>query len=907
MSVFRRLIFFGLLPLIFGALFWLRAQPFIADTSFFNLLEEYDAQMERYERLYNRRLWQETALRRAQSVDSVCANADSSQYAALRAENCLLRAQVAYSADKADSAAFWAKKATLHFDIVLNNYKKAKLKDTELFRTEALYTEALAFAILNAQKSDDASLRKLHLQQLDGLTQRLQGLPAATLDDTLRSELSALVLLTKSLHTAYAPSPANYGNALALARQAVEQLEKHKRLAPKLRTLRLLRPLIYSHWFFCSRASGQAADEFMLPILRGITQFSFSHSSRQSQLDSLQSLYQERRLQDYDIPFDSISSTLATNELIALRLHALTGWLPTQADSIQQKYLPAAYRSAQSLTKALVRDNYLKRGSMSREKILFAYYSCFEDAILIAQQLYERSNDARYLQQIAAWMETQRSLFMLTQLHENQRRRFLGVPDSLMKQEDALLEQLNHLRQVLIETSPSLPLYQAAQEQVNSLQTQLNTLQSQLQNEYPKYYNLHHQPAPPTFAQLREQIGDSTTIIQFYEGTKNLFILSLHHDTTRLLRFDAEKYRRKLRPLIDFCTNADLQNPQQDSLMRYFARESHDFYQTYLAPALASPTRRLIVVADAMMHYFPLEVLCYDTLPANAQGYAQLPYLVRKMNVSYQYASSLWYRQRLDDAYPVNYQIFALAPDYSAMPNPQRNSEQHFKRRLLAPLQGAQTEVAALSETLRGYFAQGEEASELQFKTYAPQYGFLHLAAHSLLDTAEPSRSSIALTETLDTTEDNFLSAAEVKALSLNAELVVLSACETGIGTHQYGEGVVSIGSHFMYAGARSLITTLWALNDQTAPPIVSLFYLNLSKGYEKDEALRRAKLEYLDNTKNSIAAHPALWGAFVQVGDYRAAAVSGRITIWWYLLPLAAVAAIGWWALRALRQRRRF
>lgn len=110
-----------------------------------------------------------------------------------------------------------------------------------------------------------------------------------------------------------------------------------------------------------------------------------------------------------------------------------------------------------------------------------------------------------------------------------------------------------------------------------------------------------------------------------------------------------------------------------------------------------------------------------------------------------------------------------------------------------------------------------------------------------------------------------------------------------------------------MYAGARSLITTLWALNDQTAPPIVSLFYLNLSKGYEKDEALRRAKLEYLDNTKNSIAAHPALWGAFVQVGDYRAAAVSGRITIWWYLLPLAAVAAIGWWALRALRQRRRF
>jgi len=406
-SRYMRLLVLGLSVWMGGAWVWSWAQSPAENASFSLLLQEYDAQMERYEQLYNRYLWRETVERRCASVDSFCAGGDSSiGYALLRSENYLLRAQAAYDGDKTEEATKSALLATLPIELLDKKTAAAQGKDSLYLRSQLIYIEAAAFAVLNQHKSADDYARSLNLRRVDELSQRLSRLPAAAVNDTLRAELSALLLLSKSLTLAYAAPRGDYAAALSLVRQAAEQLEKHRRSAPRLRTLRLVRPLVYAHWFFCSRASGQDANDFMYPLLRGITQYSFSYESRPLWLDSLQRLYTERRLTEYDIPFDSINSTLATNDLIALRMHALAGWLPEQDDSTKQQYLPAAYRSAQQLTKALVRDNYLKRGSMSREKILFAYYHCFEDAILIAQQLYERSKDVRYLQQIAAWIKS---------------------------------------------------------------------------------------------------------------------------------------------------------------------------------------------------------------------------------------------------------------------------------------------------------------------------------------------------------------------------------------------------------------------------------------------------------------------------------------------------------------------
>jgi CHAT domain-containing protein len=106
--------------------------------------------------------------------------------------------------------------------------------------------------------------------------------------------------------------------------------------------------------------------------------------------------------------------------------------------------------------------------------------------------------------------------------------------------------------------------------------------------------------------------------------------------------------------------------------------------------------------------------------------------------------------------------------------------------------------------------------------------------------------------------------------LTLNADLVVLSACETGIGELKRGEGIVSLARAFAYAGAKSIITTLWSVNDKSTMHIMEEFYRQLHKGQPKDYALWKAKMEYLQKAK-SETAHPFFWSAFVPVGDMRA------------------------------------
>jgi hypothetical protein len=105
--------------------------------------------------------------------------------------------------------------------------------------------------------------------------------------------------------------------------------------------------------------------------------------------------------------------------------------------------------------------------------------------------------------------------------------------------------------------------------------------------------------------------------------------------------------------------------------------------------------------------------------------------------------------------------------------------------------------------------------------------------------------------------------------MQLNADLVVLSACETGFGKFEQGNGTASLARAFMYAGVPALVVSLWEVNDGSTNILMQFFYKNLSAGMDKAEALRQAKLEYIGDAKGT-AAHPAFWAAFIQLGDNR-------------------------------------
>ena len=129
-----------------------------------------------------------------------------------------------------------------------------------------------------------------------------------------------------------------------------------------------------------------------------------------------------------------------------------------------------------------------------------------------------------------------------------------------------------------------------------------------------------------------------------------------------------------------------------------------------------------------------------------------------------------------------------------------------------------------------------------------------------------------------DSLENEWLYNSELYELELNTDMVVLSACETGIGELQRGEGIISLARGFSYAGAKSIIS----VNDQQTPELMKEFYHNLNNEYTKDEALRKTKLKYIRTSSNP---EPFFWAAFIPIGDMSLIDFGQGWFIWFWIL----------------------
>ena len=158
----------------------------------------------------------------------------------------------------------------------------------------------------------------------------------------------------------------------------------------------------------------------------------------------------------------------------------------------------------------------------------------------------------------------------------------------------------------------------------------------------------------------------------------------------------------------------------------------------------------------------------------------------------------------------------------------------------------------------------GEDASERNFRKYAGSYRVLHLSTHSFLDDRQPFYSRLAFAGDSRDNDGN-LYTYEIFNLNIKAELVVLSACETGCGKLSRGEGIVGLSRAFMFAGASSLVVSLWPVGDRGTSRLMSEFYRHLWQGDDKMTALRKAKMSLIDSSEFS---DPFYWAPFILIGD---------------------------------------
>lgn len=187
----------------------------------------------------------------------------------------------------------------------------------------------------------------------------------------------------------------------------------------------------------------------------------------------------------------------------------------------------------------------------------------------------------------------------------------------------------------------------------------------------------------------------------------------------------------------------------------------------------------------------------------------------------------------------------------------------------IVPLPGTQREADELGRLFPGAtLLVGTGAQEDRFKALAPDHRFIHLATHGFVNDASPLLSNVILAQPPQgSKEDGFLTAREINQLSLRAEMVVLSACNTARGEVRSGEGMVGLTWSLFVAGCPTQVVSQWAVNDASTADLMVDFYRNLAAGEGKGEALRAAILKL---RKDKNRAHPYFWAPFVLIGDWR-------------------------------------
>ena len=450
---------------------------------------------------------------------------------------------------------------------------------------------------------------------------------------------------------------------------------------------------------------------------------------------------------------------------------------------------------------------------------------------------------------------------------------YAGLPDSIRRQETNLTYDITKAEKKTFEAAqyaqtPDSLIKQYKREIFELKRSQENLIENLKQN-YPDYWNLKYNFEVSTVPSVQEALDDNELVLEYFVGDSSLYVFAISstaYVAKQLPRtIDLERQIEQLRKSIfAYSTEQLLSKIQKDSINQVYLSTAYELYQMLIQPVQeeVSHKKKLVIIPDGVLGYLPFDVLL--TAPVlNFKSYKTLPYLLRKHEVSYAYSATLLSEMQKKRVMPKS-EVLAFAPSFPEAPMPLslKNARDSLYR-----LRYNVTEVEAINQLWPGQYYIGENAQLQHFLNEASDYRILHLSTHGKADDRVGDYCFLAFTKTNDTL-DHLLYARDLYNMRLNAEMVVLSACETGLGQLQQGEGILSLARGFAYAGSKSIISTLWSVNEQSTKDIMERFYANLKKGMTKDEALRAAKLNYLNSPKPSA---PFYWAAFSPVGDMKA------------------------------------
>lgn len=510
--------------------------------------------------------------------------------------------------------------------------------------------------------------------------------------------------------------------------------------------------------------------------------------------------------------------------------------LSLENNLLLEKYKTEKSRSnltqAYAKVKVLINEIIAGKASFKYDSSKLYYSESIVSSINTAMKTchmeYSLTQDPEVLSTIFKLMELNKSSILLDGINELGLKTEFGVPESLIEaetQQKNKLMKVNENLYMLEMKGDSIYNEDKLLNKRIAINNSLDSIQAILKSEYPKYYETLEFNETKDLAHYQKNgLENHQAVVEYYIDDATIYRITLTKNNIAYDRIEVEKnWEKKLTELYKNLTERN----KIDAISSQLGK--------LLLPKFPSSVSDIVFVLDKSLNQVPFEILKY-----------QEKYLINNYNISYAGSLQLYEKQK-EIRRNQKFNWIGFAPKYTKV-----------------LVFNNKKEVRSIEEIVRGEAILGKDATKQKLIELGEKASVLHLAAHTELDKLNPMLNKILFTENGNS---NALTTSEIYGLQLNADLAVLSACNTGTGLYR-GDGVMSMSRAFTYAGTSSTVMSLWKVPDKQTSEIMVLFYKYLKKGQTKGNALRNAKLTYLEDVKFQEFAHPFYWAGFVLSGD---------------------------------------
>ncbi len=502
----------------------------------------------------------------------------------------------------------------------------------------------------------------------------------------------------------------------------------------------------------------------------------------------------------------------------------------------------------------------------------------FDEAMKYYFTLYNHTGDKQYIDKAFFISEKSKYQTLQNAIKLDRVNAFAGVTSKIMAEEQKLVKQVAQLEyqysQELAKQEEPLP--ELVQEYITQWRTNSNRhneLVDSIKNNLPDYYNLKFNRSTTEIHQIQNSFlsnNQDMAWVSYYVGESESYAIAITHNDKYFIKLDgAEKITRQLKSFNNYVSHQMNRELQQASFELYkgLFQAVDSCFRLH-----SKKIKKVVIIPDGPLNYLNFELL---GKPVNKSWH----YALYDYQFSYGYSSTLLWTEFSDQQkWNVNTtSMVGFAPEFVRGSGPLMNESTRegsekpgYDSFDFSPLQKNQDEVVQVAEILKQKKIKtavflGPQADEASFKkANLGSYNIIHLATHGFVSNQSQNVAGIAFAKNQNSSDDGILYMDEIFSLKNKANLVCLSACETGSGIFQEGEGLVGLTRAFIYSGAQNLVVSLWKVQDESTAQLMTHFYSALVKNHSVSQSLHDAKIAMI---KKNPTLPPYHWSAFVHVG----------------------------------------